>query len=164
MAVFGTFLFFRINYRKFPSFSFFSLDCYEFVNHLILPRWQFSVCFRFQAIKIRWSNQIAGAPFQILFKGANCPSITKFTSTPPKNDIISGCRPLCRQIFDDLSIFLKLCILFLYSLLLIPWRVTLPPSPLTQDQMAPLSAGENRFRTWAVAIIKPNQKLPHVTH
>ena len=100
------------------------------------------------------------APFLILFKGTSYPKITKFIFTLPKNDIISGCRPICRQIFDNLWIFLNHAF---YSYIPYFWFFEGNTPFLTKCQMAPLAAGENWFHTWAMATMQPNQKLPHVT-
>ena len=115
---------------------------------------------------LRFDDPISlqGRHFRFCLRGPTAQSSLNLLlpSTPPKNDFISGCRPLCRQIFDDLSFFL-----IIHSILIFLTFDSLKgnaPSLLTQDQMAPLSSGENWFRTWAVAIMQPNQKLPHVTH
>lgn len=58
---------------------------------------------------LRFDDPISlqGRHFRFCLRGPTAQSSLNLLlpSTPPKNDIISGCRPLCRQIFDDLSFF-----------------------------------------------------------
>ena len=59
---------------------------------------------------LRFDDPISlqGRHFRFCLRGPTAQSSLNLLlpSTPPKNDIISGCRPLCRQIFDDLSFIL----------------------------------------------------------
>ena len=120
----------------------------------------FLVCFRFQPVMIRWSNQLTGRHFWFCLRGPATQASLNLFLRSLKMTLYPVVGPFADRFLIIYRFFLNHAF---YSYIPYFWFFEGNTPFLTKCQMAPLAAGENWFHTWAMATMQPNQKLPHVT-